>query len=59
MALFDSQIKTAEADIQKDIDQLASSATAVIVAAASQFKGVVETILNEYTIQVKFIKNTK
>jgi choline kinase len=59
MALFDSQIKTAQTDIQNDINQLASNVTASIVAAASQFKEVTETILNEYTIQIKFVKNSK
>ena len=59
MALFDNQINLASKDLQADINELASSEKALIVASVNQLQATLEDILDGYTIQIKFVKNSK
>jgi hypothetical protein len=56
MALLDSAVDKAQADVQTDIPQMEAAAQATIESAIAQFEAMVNRILDGYSIEIKVVK---
>lgn len=56
MSLFSGQINQVQGDVQQDITKLGEEESCVITAAVASFKGMLQELLDGYTIEIKAVK---